>query len=74
MTDKKVLTCDFGDIKPNVIVRDLITGNLGLCLDTIHMPVSLGDGDQERYDPVAIVLIKGRRTPILAEKLEVVEF
>ena len=72
MIDKTVLISDFGDIRPNTVVRDLTTGNLGLCLETIHMPMSLGDGDQERYDPVAIVLIKGRRVPILISLLEAV--
>lgn len=73
MTDKKVITGDFKGIKPNILVRDKHTNQVGLCLDTLMIPNYMGEGHYEEYDHAAVVLLKGRRAVISIENLEICE-
>lgn len=73
MLDKKVLTCDFAGIKPNVLVRDVKTNKVGLCLETLLTYSSLGEGSGESYYPAAVVLIKGKREVYPAHDLVLID-
>lgn len=73
MIDKKVVTLDFNGIKPNMLVRDKQTNQVGLCLDTMMVPNYLGEGHYETYDYAAVVLVKGRRAVLPIENLEICE-
>lgn len=73
MIDKKVVVSDFKGIKPNILVRDKQTNQVGLCLDTMMIPNYMGEGHYEAYDCAAVVLLKGRRAVLPIENLEICE-
>lgn len=73
MRDKNVLTCDFGNIRPNILVRDVQTGKVGLCLETLVTVTSLGEGDGESYHPTAVVIMRGKKQFYPTHSLEVVD-
>jgi len=73
LIDKKIITGAFKGIKPNILVRDKHTNQVGLCLETLMVPNYMGEGHYETYDYAAVVLLKGRRAVISIESLEICE-
>lgn len=68
MIDEKVVMCDFKGIKEGMLVsidsswRDG-SGDIGLVLDRLTYAHMLGEGENESYDPMLVVLTDaGRRT------------
>jgi hypothetical protein len=77
MIDEKVVMCDFKGIKEGMLVRvdenwrdmHLNGGEFGVVLDRVTYPHMLGEGDQESYDAMLIVLLGGRRIVVPAESV-----
>lgn len=64
MMDKKVVMCDFNGIKEGMLVRvhddwhdmSVSGGMMGIVIDRITYAHMLGEGDNEKYDPMLIVV------------------
>lgn len=64
MMDKKVVMCDFKGIKEGMLVRvhddwhdlEVSGGTMGVVIDRVTYPHMLGEGANEAYDPMLIIL------------------
>jgi hypothetical protein len=72
MIDKKVVMGDFKGIRSGMIVKDKFTGDVGLCIGTFLVPMTLGEGYNEDYDAGAVVLVKGKKMSLSVDFLEIV--
>lgn len=78
MIDEKVVMCDFKGIKPGMLVKidsdwSDGQGEVGLVLDRITYAHMLGEGANESYDPMLIILSRGSRMTIPVDSVTVVQ-
>jgi hypothetical protein len=81
MMDKRVMMYrgDFNGIKIGDLVRPIVDiigfprEDAALVIDRMSNPLMLGDGDSEHYDPLLIVLHRGRQHQIIADDVELVD-
>ena len=78
MIDEKVVMCDFKGIKPGMLVKIDSDwgdgqGEVGLVLDRITYAHMLGEGANESYDPMLIILSRGTRMTIPVDSVTVVQ-
>lgn len=75
--DKKVVMCDFRGIKEGMLVKidnnwSDGDGEVGLVLGRISFAHMLGEGADEAYDPMLLILSNGKRKTVPVDSVAVV--
>ena len=78
MLDKKVVMCDFKNIKSGMLVKiredrnglDALSGEVCMVLDRITVTRTLEEGSHEFYDPSLLILARGKRTVVSVDAVK----
>jgi hypothetical protein len=78
MLDKKVVMCDFRNIKSGMLVKvreDKRLPGVGpedicLVLDRVTIPRAIDEGSHEFYDPGLVVIARGKRAVISVDSVK----
>jgi hypothetical protein len=78
MPDKKVVMCDFRNLRPGMLVQinagwSDSCGKLGVIIDRITYAHMLGEGANESYDPMLIVMVGSKRLVVPVDAVERIE-
>jgi hypothetical protein len=78
MLDKKVVMCDFRNIKSGMLVKiredrpvpGVDAGEVCLVLDRVTVPRSFDEGSHEFYDPALVVIARGKRAVVSVDSVK----